>query len=91
MSFGVLVSGLAALVIGETIYASRSVWIHAVMGVAGTVVYNLAVGFFYFDWGTRWTTLFLPSDVRFVTGVLLVVLSLIKVRGRTYKLFNSEW
>jgi putative ABC transport system permease protein len=91
MSFGVLVSGLAALVVGETIYASRSLWMHLIMCVVGTWVYNLAVGFFYFDWGTGWTKVFLPSDVRLVTGVLLIGVALVKARSRTYRLFNSEW
>jgi putative ABC transport system permease protein len=89
MSFGVLVSGLAALVLGETLFASRSMTAHAVMCFVGTWVYNLAVGLFYFgEWGDK----LLPSDVRFVTGILLLIPSLVLSRRLSrYRLFNSEW
>jgi putative ABC transport system permease protein len=89
MSFGILVSGLAALVLGETLFASRSTTTHVVMCFVGTWVYNLAVGLFYFgQLGDK----LLPSDVRFVTGILLLIPSLVLSRKLSrYRLFNSEW
>ena len=89
MSFGVLLAGLAALVVGETVYASRSMIGHALVCVLGSFVYNLALGLFYFGlWGKE----FIPSDVRLVTGLMLVVPSLIAGRLLPrYRLFSSEW
>jgi len=92
MVFGLLISGLAGLVIGETIYSARSVWVHSAMCVVGSCLYNAAVGFFYFDWNPTLTKLMLPSDVRFLTGLLLIIPSVIILRFKNrYRLFGSDW
>lgn len=92
MAFGVLVAALAGLVLGETVYAAKSVWTHSAMCLVGTGIYNVALGAFYFDWGIGIERVVLPSDVRLVTGLLLILpaIILLRVRGR-YKLFNSNW
>lgn len=92
MGFGVLVAALAGLVLGETVYSARSVWTHSAMCLVGTGIYNIALGAFYFDWGIGMERFVLPSDVRLVTGLLLILpaIILLRVKGR-YKLFNSNW
>jgi uncharacterized membrane protein len=62
------------------------------MCLVGTGIYNVALGAFYFDWGIGIERVVLPSDVRLVTGLLLILpaIILLRVRGR-YKLFNSNW
>lgn len=92
MSFGLLIGALAAMVIGETIYAARTVWQYIIVCVIGTFAYNIAVGAIYFNWGTRIENLIHPSDVRMVTGLLLIVPAVISLRFRTrYKIFKSDW
>jgi len=92
MGSGVLISALAGLVLGETVHSARSVWGHTVMCVVGTGIYNIALGAFYFDWELGIERFILPSDVRLVTGLLLIIpaLILLRVKGR-YRLFNSSW
>ncbi|MGO8735466.1 MAG: ABC transporter permease [Terriglobia bacterium] len=92
MASGVLISALAALVLGETAYSAKSVWGHTLMCLVGTALYNVALGAFYFDWGLGIERLVMPSDVRLVTGLLFIVpaLVLLRARGR-YRLFNSSW
>ena len=92
MGVGVLIAGLASLVLGEAIVGSRRVWQHMLTVVAGTILYNLAIGAFYFDWGVGLGKMLLPSDVRMVGGFLLLIPAAIVARrlGR-YKLFSSDW
>jgi putative ABC transport system permease protein len=92
MGFGVLVAALAGLVLGETVYSAKSVWTHSAMCLVGTGIYNVALGAFYFDWGIGIERFILPSDVRLVTGLLLIVPAVILLRvRRRYRLFNSSW
>jgi putative ABC transport system permease protein len=92
MGFGVLVAALAGLVLGETVYSARSVWTHSAMCLVGTAIYNVALGAFYFDWGIGIEKFILPSDVRLVTGLLLILPAVILLRvRRRYRLFNSSW
>ena len=92
MGTGVLVSGLASVAIAEALFESRTVWQHMIALVAGSIVYNLAVSAFYFDWGFGLDKYFLPSDVRLITGLLILVPTAIVARKKgRYKLFSSEW
>ena len=92
MVAGLLVSGLAALVLGEAIFAARRLWQHALVCFVGTWAYNVAVGAFYFDWGSAEQGFFLPSDVRLLTGLLLIAPAIVnfRLRGR-YRLFAADW
>lgn len=92
MGSGILISGLAALVIGEAVSNSKHVWQHFLAVIIGTIIYNLAIGVFYFDWGIGLEKVFYPSDVRLVSGLMLLVPAVIVARKRNrYKLFASEW
>jgi putative tryptophan/tyrosine transport system permease protein len=92
MGTGLLVAGLASMVLGEAVFNARHVWQHMIVVVAGTVLYNLAISAFYFDWGIGLQTVLLPSDVRFVSGLLLLIpAAIVARRSGRYRLFASEW
>lgn len=92
MSMGVLISGLAALVIGEAIYDAKGISGYIVILVIGTIIYNLSIGAFYFNWKIGLEKIFFPSDVRLFTGLMLLIPSAIIARKlRRYRLFASEW
>jgi putative ABC transport system permease protein len=92
MSFGLLVSALAAMVIGESIFNAHKMW-HSLLGnILGTIIYNLAIGVFLFSWDSQNYSLFVASDVRMITGLLLIIPILIKNKKTDrFNLFNSEW
>ncbi|MGH6629589.1 MAG: ABC transporter permease [Burkholderiales bacterium] len=66
MGFGVLINGLAALIVGEALLGNRSVARQVMAPVAGSIVYyqlislGLASGLH-------------PSDLKFLTGVFVIV------------------
>jgi putative ABC transport system permease protein len=92
MSFGLLIGALAAMVLGETIYTARALWCYVITCLVGTFVYNIAIGVVYFSWGTPIDRIIQPSDVRMITGLLLIVPAVISLRLQSrYKLFNSTW
>jgi putative ABC transport system permease protein len=92
MGSGLLVAGLASMVLGEAVFNARHVWQHLIVVVAGTVLYNLAISAFYFDWGIGSGNLLLPSDVRLVSGLLLLIpAAIVARRSGRYRLFASEW
>ncbi len=74
---GTIVVGLAAVIVGETLFRSRSLWILLVGVVAGSILYRIAIQLaLSFDaLGLR------PSDLNLATAVL-VALALILPRLR---------
>jgi len=92
MGSGLLIGGLASLVLGETTFNVSNKWQHMVLLIFGAIMYNLAIGAFYFNWGVNIDDLFLPSDVRMMGGLLILASAWIlsKRKGR-YKLFASDW
>jgi putative ABC transport system permease protein len=92
MSFGLLISALAAMVLGETILQARKMWLYLIGSIVGTVIYNLAIAVVLFSWSSQWERIVMASDVRLVTGLLLIVPTLITVKwGRKFRLFKSDW
>ncbi len=92
MATGLLVSGLAAMILGEAVVNARTVSGHLLSVIVGSIVYNLAISAFYYDWNMTIGQIMLPSDVRLVSAVLLLVSAAVvsKLRSR-YKLYASEW
>lgn len=92
MGFGILIGGLASLVLGETVFAAKKLWQHLVICFVGTWLYNIAIGALYFKWNISIEDFLYPSDVRMVAGILLLVPALLlrNSKGR-YRLFKSEW
>jgi ABC-type uncharacterized transport system permease subunit len=92
MSFGLLISALAAMVLGETIVAPKSIAGHLSASVIGTVTYTFAVALVLFSWSSSWDKLVMSSDVRLVTGLLLLVPAAVQMtRKRRFTLFHSDW
>jgi putative ABC transport system permease protein len=92
MNVGVLVSGLAAVMIGEAVFNAKRMWQHALSAVCGTILYNMAVGLLYFDWGLGLEKFFVANDVRLVSGLMLLFpAALVARKRRRYRLFASEW
>lgn len=92
MSFGILVSGLASLVLGEAIFTTRSISAFFGACFVGTWFYCLAVGAFYFLTGDDRLSFFSESDVRLVTGIILLGATMLTRRAPAkYRLFASEW
>jgi putative ABC transport system permease protein len=66
MGLGMIVSGLAAVIIGETVLRARSVGLTIVAVATGSIVYRLVIA----------VALFIglgPSDMRLVTSLIVVV------------------
>lgn len=93
MSFGLLVGSLAALMLGESIFSSKSVFYHISFSVIGTVLYSLVIGFVLFSWSADWEKYVVASDMRLFTGIILIVLAVFTKFKKTGKvsLFNSDW
>ena len=92
MGSGVLIAGLASLVLGESLFASKKIWQHSLLVIIGSIVYNLAIGAFYFDWGVEYLKYLISSDVRLIGGVLILCSAVIVARkSLRYKMFSSEW
>jgi putative tryptophan/tyrosine transport system permease protein len=91
-SAGLLVSCLASIVIGETILTPKNISSFLISGFIGTIVYQLIIAVILFSWNSQWDKFILSSDVRFVTGLLLIIPALLKYnQSGKYKLFKSEW
>lgn len=92
MAFGILVAGLASLVLGEAVFTTRSIAAFFATCFAGTWLYCLAVGAFYFLTGNTRLSFLTESDVRLVTGVILLAATTLTRRSTArYRLFASEW
>ncbi len=71
MGVGTIVAGLASVIIGETIFGSKSIARSLVAAVLGSVLYRLAIAFaLNLNLGTFQFT---PSDLKLVTALLVVV------------------
>ena len=92
MAFGILVSGLASLVLGEAMFTTRSISAFFATCFVGTWFYCLAVGAFYFLTGNNRLSFFTESDVRLITGLILLGATTLTRRAPAkYRLFASEW
>lgn len=92
MSAGILISALAALVLAEVLVPARGMTQHLLALVAGTTLYSLAVTLVLFSWNSDWENIILSSDVRLVTGVLLLIPTVILRQKRDrFRLFKSDW
>jgi putative tryptophan/tyrosine transport system permease protein len=77
MGFGILVNGLAALIIGETIIGRSTIERQVVAPVAGSIIYYQLVSF-------GLATGLHPSDLKFLTGAfVLITLGLPLLTGRS--------
>ena len=76
IGLGMIVAGLASVIIGETLVRPRGVWATLLSVVLGSVFYRLVIA----------AALFIglgPTDMRLVTSVIVIVaLGLPQVRGR---------
>ncbi|MBU1611173.1 MAG: ABC transporter permease, partial [Proteobacteria bacterium] len=71
MGVGTIVAGLASVIIGETVFGSRTIVRALIAAVLGSVVYRMAIAFaLSLDLGEFQVT---PSDLKLVTALLVVV------------------
>jgi len=70
MGVGTIVAGLASVIIGETVFAGRSVSRAVVAALAGSIVYRLAIALALGLKMGRFS--FTPSDLNLVTAILVV-------------------
>lgn len=92
MSFGLLIGALAAMVLGETIITPKKIWQNTVSNILGTILYNFAIALVLFSWSPNWEKIIHASDVRLVTGLLLLLPIIIQKRKtEKFKLFKSDW
>jgi putative ABC transport system permease protein len=91
MVAGTLVAALAAMMIGETACPARAVWHHISGCVVGTIVYQAFVTLVLFGLGGTLENLVIASDVRLLTGLCLIIPSLVVLRRRSHRLFASNW
>ncbi|MCG3146259.1 MAG: hypothetical protein HONDAALG_04146 [Gammaproteobacteria bacterium] len=92
MSFGLLTGALAAMVIGESFVSAKNMWQYMIGSVFGTIAYNFAVALVLFSWSSNYEKLVMASDVRLLTGILLILPTLLKrAKVGKYLLFRSDW
>jgi putative ABC transport system permease protein len=92
MSFGLLIGALAAMILGESFLAARKMWSYLVGGVLGTIAYNLAVALVLFSWSSEYEKIVMASDVRLLTGILLILPTFLKSgKEGKFMLFKSDW
>ncbi|XSC47646.1 ABC transporter permease [Bradyrhizobium sp. RDT10] len=83
MGFGILVNGLAALIIGETIVGRSTIERQVIAPVAGSIIYYQLVSF-------GLATGLHPSDLKFLTGAfVLITLGLPLLTGRSRSVLGS--
>jgi len=83
MGFGILVNGLAALIIGETIIGRATIERQIAAPVAGSIIYYQLVSF-------GLATGLHPSDLKFLTGAfVLITLGLPLLTGRSRSVLGS--
>jgi putative ABC transport system permease protein len=81
MGVGTIVAGLASVIIGETLFGSRSIFRAVVAALAGSIIYRLAIALALGLKMGRFS--FTPSDLNLITAFLVVVaLTLPQVRER---------
>ena len=93
MSFGLLVSSLAAMMLGESVFNSKSLIQYFLFAISGAVLYSIIIGLVLYSWTPNWEKYILASDVRMFTGLLLIGLAILakyKRKGKSI-LFNSNW
>jgi putative ABC transport system permease protein len=92
MSFGLLIGALASMVLGETLISSRNMLRNSISNIIGTISYNFAIALVLFSWSPIWDQFIHASDVRLISGLMLLVPIAIKKRKENkYKLFKSDW
>lgn len=76
IGLGTIIAGLASVIIGETLFRPRGVWVTILAVIAGSIVYRLVIAAaLYIGLG--------PSDMKLVTSVIVMLaLALPQVRGR---------
>jgi putative ABC transport system permease protein len=83
MGFGILINGLAALIIGEAIVGRSTITRQLVAPVVGSVIYYQLVSL-------GLATGLNPSDLKFLTGAfVLVTLALPLLTGRSRSLVGT--
>ncbi len=93
-SFGILVSSLAAILIGDVFFLSKSVQANVISNILGTICYSLIIGIIMESWSDDVKSFLIASDVKFFTGLLLILPILILKFRRNhnhYKFFKSDW
>ncbi|MBN9425746.1 MAG: ABC transporter permease [Burkholderiales bacterium] len=84
VGFGVLINGLAALILGETLIGTRSVWRQLLAPVVGAILYYQVISF-ALAVGMR------PSDLKLATAVfVLLTLAIPAMRGKASTLRVRE-
>jgi len=90
LTAGMLIAGLAALVLGETLIPSRYLWQYLCACVVGTLAYQAFVTLVLFGMGRVLSDVIIASDVRLLTGLCFVG-PYVVLRRRRYRLFYSRW
>lgn len=81
MGVGTIVAGLASVIIGETVFGSRSINRAIIAAVLGSIAYRLAIALALGLKMGRFS--FTPSDLNLITAILVVAaLTLPQVRAR---------
>lgn len=76
MGFGVLLNGLAAVIVGETLVGRATILRQVLAPVVGAVVYYQAISF-------ALALGLAPSDLKLLTGLfVLLMLAVPSIRGR---------
>ena len=91
-STGILISGLAAIVLGDIFINVKKVNQLFIANIIGTVFYSFVIAIIMFNWSDTWQNYILATDIRFFSGLLLLIpLIIISRKSKKYKLFKSEW
>lgn len=81
MGQGIIISGLASVMIGEYLFHSRKIWVLTLCAVLGSIIFK---GIMYFGRDYGYLVGLTPNDLKLITG-LLIIASLILTRLRKIK------
>lgn len=71
MGVGTIIAGLASVIVGETVFGSKSIGRACVAALLGSVLYRIAIALAL---GMKWGRFsFTPSDLNLITALLVIV------------------
>lgn len=91
-SVGILISSLAAIILGDIFINSKNIYQVFSSNILGTIFYSFVIAVIMYNWSDDWQKYILGTDIRFFSGILLLIpLILIRRKRKRFRLFKSEW
>ncbi|NPA44238.1 MAG: hypothetical protein GXO49_01765 [Chlorobi bacterium] len=91
-STGILISSLAAILLGDMFLNAKNINEVFISNILGTIFYSFVIALIMFNWSDTWQNYILGTDIRFFSGLLLLIPLIITSRNKKkFKFFKSDW